>query len=173
MFGLFKRREKQVTEPVTEIKPSEGINYDSGLIDQFHAEHQALLNLFTAIKASAEKQDFKSVRKNLKKFTSILRGHLLTENVKLYVYLSKELAHDPENKDIIMTFRREMMGIGKAVNQFVTRYGKETWTAEMERTFLPELVSIGEVLVHRIEQEESTLYPLYMPEAHYHSVSAL
>lgn len=172
MFGLFKRREKQVIESATERKSSEGISYDSGLINQFHAEHQALLRLFTVIKSSAEKQDFKSVRKNLKKFTSVLRGHLLTENVKLYVYLSKELAHDPENKDIIMTFRREMMGIGKAVNQFVTRYDKEVWSLEMERTFLPELVSIGEVLVHRIEQEESTLYPLYMPEAHYQSLTA-
>lgn len=168
MFGLFKRREKQaVAEVQSQPAPSQGISYDSGLIDQFHAEHQALLKLFTIIKTAAEKQDFKLVQKNLKKFTSILRGHLLTENVKLYVYLSKELAHDPENKEIIMTFRREMMGIGKAVNQFVTRYDKESWTLDMERNFLGELVSIGEVLVHRIEQEESTLYPLYMPEAHY------
>lgn len=168
MFGFFKRREKQVVAD-TQPQPmqTQGISYDSGLIDQFHAEHQALLNLFGLIKTSAEKQDFKSVRKNLKKFTSILRGHLLTENVKLYVYLSKELARDSENREIIMTFRREMMQIGKAVNQFVTRYDKEDWTLEMEKNFLGELITIGEVLVHRIEQEESTLYPLYMPEDHY------
>lgn len=168
MFGLFKRREKQATAEVkTEPGLSQGISYDPGLIDQFHAEHQALLSLFGTIKTAAEKQDFKTVQKNLKKFTSILRGHLLTENVKLYVYLSKELTNDDESREIIMTFRREMMQIGKAVNQFVTRYDKPDWSAEMEVSFLDELLSIGDVLVHRIEQEESTLYPLYMPEAHY------
>jgi len=77
------------------------------------------------------------------------------------------LANDPANKDIMMNFRQEMMQIGRAVNQFVTRYEQENWNAEMKAHFLDELLGIGEVLVRRIEQEESVLYPLYMPESHY------
>lgn len=172
MFGFFKRSKESTAKP--EVAPqlnNDGIGYDSGLIDQFEAEHQALLNLFGLIKDAAEKQDFKNVKKHLKKFTSILRGHLLTENVKLYIYLSRELANDIENKEIIMTFRREMMQIGRAVNQFVTRYDQEEWNDTMKANFLSELLSIGDVLVHRIQQEESTLYPLYMPENHYQQYS--
>jgi hypothetical protein len=37
----------------------------------------------------------------------------------------------------------------------------------MRQNFLPELLGIGEVLVERIEREENTLYPLYMPKEHY------
>ena len=168
MFGLFKKKEKQVSTPDMSAAPaSKGITYDDQLIGQFHAEHQALLKLFTLIKDSAERQDFAKVQKHLKKFTSVLRGHLLTENVKLYVYLSRSLANDPANKDIMMNFRQEMMQIGRAVNQFVTRYEQDNWNAEMKAHFLDELLGIGEVLVRRIEQEESVLYPLYMPESHY------
>jgi len=87
--------------------------------------------------------------------------------VKLYVYLTKELAHDPENKEIILSFRREMMQIGKVVNQFVTRYDRPLWSLDMRQHFLPELLSIGEVLVERIQREENTLYPLYMPKENY------
>jgi len=171
MFRFFKKNKIVEPEPAPAPKParapSEGISYDENLISTFEAEHQALLRLFVEIKEAAESNNFPIVKERLKKFTSILRGHLLTENVKLYVYLSRELAHDVENKEIIMAFRREMMQIGKAVNQFVTLYDKPIWSREMETTFLPELLAIGEVLVQRIEREESTLYPLYMPEAHY------
>jgi hypothetical protein len=169
MFGLFKKKKRSI-----EIAPSniisasnEGVAFDNNLIDTFQAEHQDLLRLFGDIKVAAEKDDFKRVQIKLKKFTSILRGHLLTENVKLYVYLTKELAHDPENKEIILSFRREMMQIGKVVNQFVTRYDRPLWSLGMRQHFLPELLSIGEVLVERIQREENTLYPLYMPKENY------
>lgn len=170
MFGLFKKQEKKKAAPATPVMSqasNKGISYDQSLIDQFEAEHQSLISLFGKIKTSAESQDFKGVQKYLKKFTSVLRGHLLTENVKLYVYLSKALANDIENKEIMMTFRQEMMQIGRVVNQFVTRYEQTIWDNDMKANFLDELLAIGDVLVRRIEQEESVLYPLYMPEDHY------
>jgi len=168
MFGLLKkRRNSKVLKKNTVSSPSEGISYDDNLIETFQDEHQTLLKLFGIIKSAAEQKDFKLVQVKLKQFTSILRGHLLTENVKLYVYLSKELANDPENKEIIMSFRREMMQIGKVVNQFVTAYSKPVWSTDMREYFLPEFLDIGEVLVERIEREENTLYPLYLPKDHY------
>ena len=168
MFGfLTKKRRSKVPQRKAVTSPSEGISYDDSLIENFQDEHKSLLRLFGVIKAAAEQKDFKRVQIKLKRFTSILRGHLLTENVKLYVYLSKELANDPENKEIIMSFRREMMQIGKVVNQFVTAYSKPVWSDDMREYFLPELLAIGEVLVERIEREENTLYPLYLPKDHY------
>lgn len=168
MFGFLRKNKRAVEAPQQMSAPaSDGIAYDESLIDTFQAEHQGLLKLFGIIKTAAEQGDFKLVQVKLKQFTSILRGHLLTENVKLYVYLSKELAHDPENKEIIMSFRREMMQIGKVVNQFVTTYDRPLWSLDMRQHFLPELLAIGEVLVERIEREENTLYPLYMPKDNY------
>jgi hemerythrin-like domain-containing protein len=175
MFALFKKKRrveptKNTPSPNLKLaKDNNGISYDENLIKDFKQEHQELLRLFSIIKSAAEQEDIKLVQTKLKRFTSILRGHLLTENVKLYVYLTKELANDIENKDIIMSFRREMMQIGKVVNQFVTRYDKKDWSSDMQQHFLPELLAIGEVLVERIEREENTLYPLYLPKEHYAS----
>lgn len=169
MFGFFKnkRRSAEVLKPNVASESHDGISYDHDLIDTFQAEHQSLLRLFGDIRKAAEEEDYKIVHVKLKKFTSILRGHLLTENVKLYVYLSKELAHDPENKEIIMSFRREMMQIGKVVNRFVTVYDRPLWSLDMRQDFLPELIAIGEILIERINREENTLYPLYMPKENY------
>lgn len=169
MFGFLKKKKRSAEVLQSNVIPtsSAGISYDDSLIDTFQSEHQDLLRLFGIIKSSAENNDFKMVQIKLKQFASILRGHLLTENVKLYVYLSKELAKDPENKEIIMSFRREMMQIGKVVNRFVTTYDRPLWSLDMRQNFLPELLGIGEVLVERIEREENTLYPLYMPKEHY------
>lgn len=169
MFGFLRKNKREVEAPTPNkiVSANDGIAFDESLIGTFETEHQQLLKLFGAIKTAAEQNDFKLVQIRLKQFASILRGHLLTENVKLYVYLSKALANDPENKDIILSFRREMMQIGKVVNQFVTTYDRPLWSLDMQEHFLPELLSIGEVLVQRIEREENTLYPLYMPKEHY------
>lgn len=169
MFRFLRKNKRDVEapQPNKAAPVSDGIAYDEGLIGSFEAEHQHLLKLFGVIKTAAEQNDFKLVQVRLKQFASILRGHLLTENVKLYVYLSKALANDPENKDIILSFRREMMQIGKVVNQFVTTYDRPLWSLDMREHFLPELLAIGKVLVQRIEREENTLYPLYMPKEHY------
>ena len=66
-----------------------------------------------------------------------------------------------------MEFRKEMMHIGRAVNQFVTRYEVAVWSDEMKKNFASELAGIGDVLVKRIEHEEQSLYPLYLPEEAY------
>ncbi len=166
MFGFFRKKKK--TEPKKSVGPvNGGITYDEKLISQFTGEHQELLSLFGDMVEAAEAENWAKVQKTLKVFTTILRGHLLTENLKLYVYLTNNLKSDPESLSIIREFRQEMMQIGRAVNQFVTHYGALKWTEGMKTEFLPELHGIGEVLVKRIQHEEQVLYPLYLPEQSY------
>ncbi len=166
MFGLFRKKAKaKIEKKVVSTIP--GIGYDPELIHQLSGEHQELLNSFGKMADAAEKQNWYQTQKHLSTFATELRGHLLTENVKLYVCLSRNFSHDPETQQIAMEFRKDMMHIGRTVNQFVTRYEVAAWNSEMKEMFSSELAGIGEVLVKRIDHEEQSLYPLYLPEEAY------
>ena len=145
------------------VAPGTELSYDANLVEQLMADHKKLLGLYGEIAASLEQLDYEAIHQQLRTFTSMLRGHLLTENIKLYVYLSHNLATDPENLELMTELRREMGHIGRKVNQFLTRYAEWPWTSELQQSFPGEFQRIGEVLGDRIGREEDTLYTLYLP----------
>jgi hypothetical protein len=56
-----------------------------------------------------------------------------------------------------------MDGIGKAVLAFLSKYRDLDTQPNLAVSFRSDLDAVGKVLVERIEREESTLYPLYLP----------
>ena len=162
MFGLFAKREKHESAPLTITAQGTEIHYDPNLISNFHDEHKILLDLFGKISESANSGKFDEVKNYLNKFTKLLRSHLLKENLKLYLYLQHALSKDKESQKLVGNYRHEMQGIGKAVNAFVTKYRDSDFESDAQRSeFQRELDAIGPVLVERINNEENILYPLY------------
>lgn len=179
MFYIFRKRKGQPKEAVGSesepaprswetTAPGTHIRFDPSLIPGLVADHKTLLALYTGIKHAALQRNAAQVTEKLGEFSDELRGHLLKENVRLYVYLQHSLANDPENAAIMSDLRLEMQQIGKAVGDFIKRYsGPETWRGNVWGQFDADLGNIGKVLVRRIETEERILYPLYMPPDSY------
>ncbi|NMM27515.1 MAG: hypothetical protein HHJ12_09595 [Glaciimonas sp.] len=88
---------------------------------------------------------------------------MLTESVRLYIYLEHALAQDAESHALIHELRHEMEGIGKAVLEFLGKYHQLAVQPNLVASFGNDLSAVGKVLVERIQREESTLYPLYLP----------
>lgn len=151
----------------TGAAPGTEIYYSPELIAGFLDDHQQLLKLFGELNETYVAKKYKKLPGMLAEFGTMLRGHLLTENIKLYIYLQRVLANDPENAALIQGFRTEMNGISKTVTAFLKHYGEEDWGDQRKASFGKELEAIGGVLVKRIETEESMLYPLYMPPEAY------
>jgi len=137
------------------------------LISHLTTEHQQLLGIYQDIDKAREKGSYNQVSSLLSEFGGMLRGHLLTENVKLYVYLKIALKNDVENASIMQQFRSEMMQIGKAVMEFLEKYEQCEWDELSRHQFNVDFTNIGKVLGKRIHTEEDTLYPLYMPPGSY------
>ena len=169
MFGFFSKKSK--AEP-NENKsntdnyaaaPGTEIRYAPDLVDNLKNDHQTLLSLYGEIQADFDNQDYPAVSNKLEKFKSGLQGHLLTENVRLYIYLDRSLAHDPTNGELIRGFRREMDDIAKVAMKFLNKYSAIGVDADLAKHFADDFATIGQVLGERIQKEESVLYPLYMP----------
>lgn len=172
LFGRKKEESSGVAAAPSEIPqkpapqgaaPGTHIPYSPGLIEELKDDHQMLLKIFGDIRAAHAAGNFSGVAPLLEKFRSALAGHLLKENVRFYIYLEHALEKDESSHALVHQFRHEMDGIGKAVLAFLDRYRNIGSDAALAVSFGADLASVGKVLVARISNEESTLYPLYLP----------
>lgn len=176
---LWKRKgqavQKEAIIPVKQPKdveqgvaPGTQLHYDPNLVPNLVADHQVLQGIFGEIVAASNQKNTALVKEKLGDFGDMLRGHLLKENIRFYVYLQHSLESDPDNAAIMHDFRKEMQHIGKAVADFLHKYTADgNWSEAMWQDFQQEVGGIGKVLVKRIQTEENVLYPLYLPAQDY------
>ncbi len=168
MFGLFRKKSENNT-PATPAQqeahtaPGTEIRFAPDLINSLQDDHQTLLRLYGEIDKAFKEKRYAEVSSMLENFKSGLNAHLLTENVRLYIYLDRSLAHDPASSDLIRSFRKEMDDIARVALGFLKKYETIGVDEDLASHFATDFATIGKVLVERIQKEENTLYPLYMP----------
>lgn len=169
MFGLFKKKRNAQEEKTNETAnqyntaPGTEIRYSPELIDLLKQDHKQLLSLYTDVQNAFERNEFAAVSEKLEKFKSNLQSHLLTENIRLYIYLDRCLANDASNSELIRGFRREMDEIAKVAMKFLNKYSAIGVDEQLAGHFAEDFATIGKVLGERIDKEENVLYPLYLP----------
>ncbi|HEX6833880.1 MAG TPA: hemerythrin domain-containing protein [Rudaea sp.] len=150
--------------PAPAERPQRG-EYRPDLIAALREDHRELLALFTELDRASRRGDEAACRAALDRFTRVLQEHLLTENRHLYGYFSRHADPDPEVAQRIETMSAQMMNVGKILHRFITTYSRSTWTAALHDRLREDIRTIGQVLTHRIHEEESVLYPLYVPRS--------
>jgi len=167
MFDLLKKKAKEkeadIDNDLSEHKPAPGTNiyFHPELIDQLKGDHKELVELYMEIKSLFEAESYKTVSEKLGDFRAALQGHLLTENVRLYIYLDHMFQGDETNSELIRGFRKDMGDIAKAVMSFLKKYEEIGVNNDLASQFDEDFATIGKVLTKRIENEETVLYPLY------------
>lgn len=157
-----RKRGAQQAEGHTEV------HFDPKLVARLISDHQMLLGIFGEIGNASKQKNSTLLQDRLSEFGNALRGHLLTENIKFYLYLQHSLEGDAESAAVMQEFRREMQHIGKAVGDFLSKYERlNDWNTAAWEQFGNEVMQIGRVLIKRIQTEENVLYPLYMPAGGY------
>jgi hypothetical protein len=134
------------------------------LVPMLRDQHNELLALFGNLEAACEQQNASACRQALHRFARMLDQHLAVENRELYGYLQSRPAHvDADRMQLVTTMATDMMHVGRILHRFVSAYSAPTLTPEQLAQMRRDLPGIGEVLAHRIHEEETVLYPLYAP----------
>lgn len=137
-----------------------GISYDASLIERLKNDHEDLVALYQKIGSLLESGKYGDIRSELVNFKTRFEAHILTENVRFYVYLEQQL-QDSHNIELMRDFRREMNTIARGVVEFVKKYQFTAFDAGLREQFAQDYRTVGGLLAQRIEREESSLYPLY------------
>ena len=153
--GESRRQVAPVRRTSTDFRPD--------LIPVLQTEHKELLALFAEIESASERGDEIACRTALDAFTRLLQDHLLTENRHLYGYFSRHPDPLPDQARRIEDMSADMLRIGKMLHHFITTYTRVTWSELLMTQLRRDLRPIGDVLAHRIHEEEAVLYPLYAP----------
>jgi regulator of sigma D len=157
-----RRNESSAPHPTIQARaPGTRIGYDPLLIKRLRADHQRMLELFTQTQELLNTHDYDGVKRKLGELRIILQDHLMTASVKFYVYVSRHLAGDAAKTAIINEYRREMLANSRQIMDFLRTYSAARLDDSFADAFQIELLLIGSALVHRIEREQSTLFPLY------------
>ena len=144
-----------------------GVKYDPDLIAGLIADHKLLVDMFTDCVEAAEGREFGRIGSGLVSFKRVFNEHIVTENIRLYLYLISLTQEHSSEYEFLVSKRKEMGVIQRAVTDFI-----KTWVADSGasmvndsnlRTFKEQLASTGKALLERIEMEEKVLYTLYMP----------
>ncbi len=168
-MGLFSWLfgSKRDTRPTTTAKGQvdtsgqpRGISYDPALIDRLKHDHEDLVALYVKLGALLEAGKYGDIRSELINFKTRFEAHILTENVRFYVYLEQNL-HDVHNTELMRDFRREMNTIARGVVEFVKKYQFSAFDGDLRSQFMQDYQAVGGLLTQRIEREENNLYPLY------------
>lgn len=149
--------------PVTAPAQGTQIAFNSQLVPKLQQDHQRLLALFGEIGRVFQANDLSATAARLEDFRGAVLDHLMTENIRFYIYLEHSLRQDVESFELMRGFRHEMDAIGKAVLAFLSKYKDIGTQANLAASFGGDLQQVGDVLVNRIRREEETLYPLYLP----------
>ena len=70
---------------------------------------------------------------------------------------------DADSTALVRSFRREMNAIARGVVDFVKKYQLSTFDQQAREEFTEDYKTVYGLLAQRIEREEASLYPLYMP----------
>lgn len=139
------------------------IAYDAELVPALKRDHSDLVKLYGLIGERAQSGDFQQIPQMLNAFKVHLEGHLIAENVRFYNYVENGLQGDAENTALVRSFRREMNAIVRGVVDFVKKYQVGNFDPATRAEFLADYQTVGGLLTQRIEREEGSLYPLYVP----------
>lgn len=172
LFGKKQDESSLASEPANTksggIAPGTNIHFDPELVSELESDHAQLISLFTEIVETTGQRNGNRLVVQLNKFGNTLRGHILKENVRFYVYLKFSLQSDESSLAIMQEFAQEMQKIGRAVTDFLYKYTTVAkWDEAQWAIFDRDLHAVGKVLTNRIETEENTLYPLYLPPGSY------
>jgi len=141
------------------------IQYDEKLIPQLKGDHAALLLMYSSVANKMSTDAWESIPGALREMRMAMYGHLLTEGVKLYSYMRRNLAEEPNLLEVYRSYKKEMDGIGRVAFDFFDKYQGKDWLLlpDARTGFKGEFENLGKVLVDRITREENILYPLYLP----------
>lgn len=153
----------QGVPPVEQRRAGFGIAYDSELVPALKRDHADLVKLYGAIGERSKQGDFQQVPQMLMAFKVHLEGHLIAENVRFYNYVESAMQGDPESIALVRSFRREMNAIARGVVDFVKKYQLSTFDQQARDEFMADYQTVYGLLAQRIEREEASLYPLYLP----------
>jgi|GEM_PF-1378627 len=104
----------------------------------------------------------------LQDFADGFRRTALIKSVQFYPYLRCALEHDAMAMTHFSEVQAQVQRLTLRIEALLVEYLCAPWDATCRRRFVPDVARAAGLLARLLRQEESTLFPLYLPPDQYH-----
>jgi len=128
------------------------------LVRKWTKDHENIVLLTNQVIAEYSKNNHKKAKKLLVNLNNLVVDHVTDENIEFYKLLKDEDRLSIKNKAYTEEFIETFAEIKKDLMAFLTKYTRKDVALDDE--FFEELTTLADVLVERIQYEESKLYAI-------------
>ena len=165
MLNIFRKNPKQA-EPLPALKTPAAVPYDPGLVTALTHQHRSLTLLLVKASSAAQQGLYEEIKETLQQFKHELAEHLKRETTELHPYLSAHLKGDG-SKEILKEMRASTTNIERTLEGLINHYASYPVTERNVARFEIELSGVSDEFCAKLEQEEASIYTLYLtPEAY-------
>jgi len=127
-------------------------------VEQWKEEHREIVTLATALLESYERGDSEDVREILEELRVVTFNHLMSEDAEFYRLLKEHKNKNSKTELFIKEFEESFYSTKATLMHFLDDYTKKS--LPIDDTFIKKFNELVDILVKRIEFEESNLYSL-------------
>ena len=127
-------------------------------VRQWKEEHREIVALATALLNSYDKGEKEDLKNILEELRVITFNHLMSEDAEFYRLLEEYKNKDSKTELFIKEFEESFYGTKAALMHFLDDYTKKS--LPIDDTFIKRFNELVDILLKRIEFEESNLYSL-------------
>jgi hemerythrin len=128
------------------------------LVRKWTKEHEKIVLLINRVIAEYSKNNHAKAKKLLTALNNLVVDHVTDENIEFYKLLKDEKRLSPKNKHYTEEFIETFADVKKDLMKFLTKYTRKE--VPLDDEFFETITAISEILLDRIQYEESKLYAI-------------
>lgn len=170
--GFFERAREQKRLPETaDPIASDGhmhVRYRPRLVAESMLEAATVRTLMRLLLDACRRQDEYAQISCLYNFADCFRRITLIKRVQLYPYLRCALERDQASMIHFNAVQSDVQRHALRIEAILTEYLGAPWDDTCRRRFVGDVARAARMLGQMLRQEETTLFPLYLPPDQYH-----
>lgn len=167
--GLPARPAQPVVLEEAEYEPAP-VRFRPRLISQFVQDHVQLRAAMRALLDACRLRDEDAQIIGLRAVSAEFRRLSLAKSVQLYPYLRWGLENDRLATIQFKAVHSEIQRTLEQADAILCEYLQGPWLTAMRRRLAHDIARLAHLLAQAIRQEETSLFPLYLPPGQYRHV---
>jgi hypothetical protein len=148
------------------------VRFRPRLIQELKQDHQEAREAMHAVLGSCRTHAADDVVLRMQRFGEVFRRSGLLKSVQLYPYLQWALQRDRAATMQLKSLHRSIGHSTMQVDAALSRYLEAPWNRQQRDHYARDVAQAAQVFARMVRQEESAVFPLYLPPGHYRYVES-
>lgn len=172
-MSLFFPLKRDRSFPQRESKSPTGdfpVRFRPRLIPDLKLDHEEARAAMRALLGDCRVRNADDGVVQMQRFGEVFRRMGLLKSVQMYPYLQWALQRNRAAAMQLQSLHRGVAHSTMLIDAELSRYLEAPWTRRQREHYARDMAQVAQALARLLRQEESSVFPLYLPPGHYRYV---